>query len=99
MCKVILVPEAVDFLCIKVNSRRLKVIGKDREMRSGLSNPLSSPNWYIAPISHEYFPSFTMVNLNSPNQSLDLGPSSHITIRNSLDAPIFFEGFKNFNLI
>jgi len=24
-----------------------------REMRSGLSNHLSSPNWYTAPISYE----------------------------------------------
>jgi len=57
------------------------------------------PNWYTAPISHEYFSSFTMVNLNSCNQSLDLGPSSHITVPNSLGDLIFFECFKNVNLI
>jgi hypothetical protein len=68
-------------------------------MRSGLSNPLSSPIWYTAPSSHEYFSSFAMVNLNSPNQSLDLRPSSEITISNSLGDLILFEGFKNVNLI
>ena len=68
-------------------------------MRSGLSNPLCSPNWYTTPSSHEYFSCFTMVNLNSPNQSLDLGPSSQFTFPNSLGDLIFFEGFKNVNLI
>jgi len=43
-----------------------------------------SPNWYTAPI---------------PNQSLDLGPSSQFTTPNSLGDLIFFEGFKNVNLI
>ena len=51
-------------------------------MRLDLSNPLVSPIWYTAPISYEYFSSFTIVNKNSPNQSLDLGPSSHITFPN-----------------
>jgi len=68
-------------------------------MRSGLLNPPSSPNWYTTPSSHEYFYSFMMVKLNSPNQSLDLGPSSQITVPNSLGDLIFFEGFKNVNFI
>jgi len=40
-----------------------------------------------------------MVNYDSPNQSLDLEPSSHITVPNSLGVLIFFEGFKNVNLL
>jgi len=68
-------------------------------MRSGLLNPLSSPNWYTAPSSHECFSSLTMVNLNSTNQSLDLGPSSQVAVLNSLGDLIFFEGFNNVNLI
>jgi len=68
-------------------------------MRLGHLNPPISLVWYNAPISYEYFLSFAMVNLNSPNQSLDLGPSSHITVPNSFGDLIFFEGFKNVNLI
>jgi len=68
-------------------------------MRSGLLNHLSSPNWYIAPISYEWFSSFTMFNQNSHNQSFNLGPSSLITTPNSLGGLILFEGFTNVNLI
>ena len=38
-------------------------------MKPGLSNPLITPVWYTTSISYEYFSSFTMVNLNSLNQS------------------------------
>jgi hypothetical protein len=68
-------------------------------MRSGHSNPLINSVWYITPIYYEYFSIFTMVNLDSPNQSLDLGTSSQITIPNSLDELIFVEGFKSVNLV
>jgi hypothetical protein len=68
-------------------------------MRSGHSNPLINFVWYTALISYEYFSSFMMVNKNSLNQSLDLWPSSHIIVPNSLGGLIFFEGFKNVNLL
>jgi len=57
---------------------------------------MSSPNWYTAPISYEYFSSFTTANYN---QSLDLRLSSHIAVSNSLGDLIIFEGFKSVNLI
>jgi len=63
------------------------------------SNPLITPVWYTASISYEYFSSFTMVNLNSHNQSLNLGPSSHTTFPNSLGELIYVEGFKSVDLV
>jgi len=40
-----------------------------------------------------------MINENSSNQSLDFGLSSQIIVPNSLGDLIFFEGFKNVNLL
>jgi len=50
-------------MCIKVNKRKIKIVWKIYgEMRLGHLNPLIYSVWYTAPISHEYFSSFMMVN-------------------------------------
>ena len=51
-----------------------------REMRSGISNHLCSPNWHTAPIL--------------VNDFLELGPSSQTTTPNSLGGLITFEGLS-----